>query len=431
MPRIKATEPQSVADITASLVSQLNASGTGPKAYLQHEHSSHTFGIRIPHLAFQWLVGGVSVLPMQRFFGISGLPKSFKSTLNMEVGNWFMQDRGIHFAIDNEGKTSATMMEAMTRMSPVEGLRTSRVFKPTTSIEEWQGYILDVVSKTKPLARYGKGQRVPIYISIDSLNGSSAESSQEKLFKEGSAEERGFPVDAALITKFFRALNLANTTISVGYVQHLVQDISANPRYGGPQMKEAGAVMAAYKCSAHIRVTKGKPIRIADEDAIAQIGRVKEVPVEGYELKLDAHKSCYGPDGRSIIVPIRWQYVESEGPSGKVERHQVMWYDWDAALSIILAGVLKAEAGTRLSNLNSWSSFDKSRLKSILDFDVPNETSVSCKSLGMDRVSHTEFGRAIRSTPELSEKIAEFLNISLDHQSIQDVDQEMITSEEE
>ena len=295
----------SVDDVTQSLIGVLNKSGNGTDAYLQDDHKLRTSGLRIPHLAFQWLVGGVDVLPIQRCIGISGLPKSFKSTLNMEIGNWFLSSGGIHIAVDNEGKTSAEMLRAMTAYDPSIAALASkrRVFKETGSVEEWQNIVTDAIKMARKTADRPKGQRIPLYVSIDSLNGKSSESLQEKLMKEGNAEDRGYPLDAMKISRFFKGLSLLGTTMNLGYVQHMMQDIGAQG-YNGPVMKESGAVIASYMSSVHLRVAKGKAVPPkATHFSAPQVGP----PIEGYTLWLTTERSCLGPDKRTLPVEILWQ----------------------------------------------------------------------------------------------------------------------------
>lgn len=405
----------SVDDVTQSLIGVLNKSGNGSEAYLQNDHKLRTNGLRIPHLAFQWLIGGVDVLPMQRCIGLSGLPKSFKSTLNIEIGNWYLKAGGLHIAIDNEGKTSAEMLRAMTAYDPeVMALSAKRrVFKETGSVEQWQNIVTDSIKMARKTADRPKGQRIPIYTSIDSLNGKSSESLQEKLQKEGSAEDRGYPLDAMKISRFFKALSLLGTTMNIGYVQHMMQDIGAQG-YNGPVMKESGAVIASYMSSVHLRVAKGKAITKATHFSAPQVGP----PIEGYELWLSTERSCLGPDKRKLCVELLWQYVEKD--DGSVE--QVMWYDWDGALGSLLLNVQYAEKG--------YTKYERDKLAAAIKFSQPKTNKVNCAELGLADASTSEFGKLVRTTPEVYARIAKYLNIA-SYPDVQEADLNLTSLKEE
>lgn len=402
MPRRKsskldaATVPD-VDQLCHNLVQTLNALGGGGKAYLYGDHMLHTAGISIPSIAFQWLIGGVDVLPVQRCVGISGLPKSFKSTLNIEIGNWFIAQNGVHVVLDTESKTSATMLAAMVRHDPKlhEWAAKRRLFKEATSIERWQEQVLASLKFAKTVADRPAGSRIPIYISIDSLNGRSSESSQARLMKEGFVEDRGFPVDAMKITRFFKSLSLSGTLATIGYVQHLVQDLSAAQTYGGPVMKESGAVIAAYQSSIHIRVSKGRALQTKATHPSAPR---PDVPVDGYTLWLTAERSCLGPDRRTISVDVLWQYVDEDG-----QPVQYMWYDWDGALGRLL---IDLKYGDRLVK------HERDALEQALVFTQVKSQRVSCDELGLDHATPTEFGRAIASHPDVAARIKRFLGIS-------------------
>lgn len=412
----KASDISSVDDVTQNLIGVLNKSGNGSDAYLQDDHKLRTCGLRIPHLAFQWLVGGVDVLPTQRCIGISGLPKSFKSTLNIEFGNWFLQGGGIHVAIDNEGKTSAEMLRAMTVYDPaIAKLATQRrIFKETGTVEQWQNIVTDAIKMARKTADRPKGQRIPVYVSIDSLNGKSSESLQAKLQKEGSAEDRGYPLDAMKISRFFKALSLLGTTMNISYVQHMMQDIGAQS-YTGPVFKESGAVIASYMSSVHLRVKKGSPVTTkATHFSAPQVGP----PIDGYTLWLSTERSCLGPDKRSMPVDMLWQYVEK--PDGSSE--QVMWYDWDGALGWLLNDIQYGE--------KSSTAYERDRLNKTLAFKQPKSNKITCEELNLVSASLSEFGKAISNNPEVRAKISKYLNIS-SYPDVQEADLNLTAPPEE
>jgi len=415
MARAKATPVSDIDDITKSLIGDLNKEGASTTAYLQGDHAGHTFGPLIPHLAFQWLVGGINVLPCQRHIGVSGLPKSFKSTLLMDIGNWYLRAGGMHIAFDNEGKTSASMLEALTKFDPeTEKLaQTRRIFKETGSVEEWQSMVTAAIKRAKKVADRPKGQRIPILITIDSLNGKSSDATAEKIKKEGSADARAFPVEAAQITRFFKGTGLIGTTANIGYVQHLVQDLSAPPGYGGPAYKESGAAISSYQGSVHLRVRKGAAVDKASHTG----ARVQGPPVEGYTLWLQTERSCLGPDHRQLAVDVLWQYLDAEDGGTQ----QLMWYDWDGALGRLLVEMIY--------NDKVLHTYDRDRLKAALAFTQLKTNVVKCAELNLEEASFTDFGKAIQANPEVREKISKFLRI-VKYPDVQEADIELGSAEE-
>jgi hypothetical protein len=402
-----------VDSITKDLLSELNKLGTGSEAYLQGDHAEHTWGIKIPHLAFQWLIGGSTVLPLQRYLGISGLAKSFKSTLVTEIGNWFILNGGLHLALDNENKTSPTMYDAMTWFKP-ELTNPRRIFKATKSVDEWQQHTTKAVKYAKATSDRPKGQRIPVFISVDSLTGTSTEAAQEALNSEGSAAARGYPVAAAQITNYLEALSLIGTTASVGFVQHLKVDMSNPAGYTGPNYKEKGASAATFASTVHLRVTKGSAERMAGHPFAPK----PDLPVEGYTLHLQTERSCVGPDHRRLAVRLLWQYVPQEdGPD-----RQAMWYDWEWALGNLLVEM-------KYNDKMKLYAADKERLEQAIYFTQPKSGVVKCEALGLDGVDLAQFGRAIMESEAIFDKVKTFLRIT-DFVSVQDADIDFGTEDE-
>lgn len=403
-----ATECNDLDSIASNLITSLNKKATSSNAILAGDLAEQTWGLPIPHLAFQYAVGGVNVMPCQRLYQVTGLHKSFKSTLLKEIGAWYMEAGGFYIDIDNEGKTSATMFDAMTWWRQETLSKGRHVFKATESVEEWQNQITETIKVARKLGLREKGRRIPWFVVLDSLTGKSTEAAQEALQKEGHAESRGYPLQAAATANFIKAMNMMGTTLSMGVVRHLSQDISAAPSYGGPKMKAGGAVAVNFQYSVALRLARGdSPVRAASHPGAPR----PDLPVEGYTLYIVAEQSCLGPViDRKIEVDVLWQYVPQEDGSVR----QAMFYDWDGALGLML-WQLKYDEKSR-----AYDS-DRKRLDETLLFTQPKGKRIKCDELGLDGVSFTEFGKAIRTTPEVQAKVARFLNIAR-YPSFQDVD---------
>lgn len=398
----------------SSLVQQalkaLNSGATSTKAYQLGSHREHTWGILVPTLAFQWLIGGSSVFPAQRFLSLSGLAGSLKSTLGIEIATWFAMQGGISSYIDNESKSSASMFDAMTWWRLNEEQLSRLFYKEVANMEEWMGVLTELIKFAQQVGYGKKGERLPVFALIDSLTGKAALAEQEAVADEGFAASRGFPTRAAAITRYLETMQLTGTLMSIGYVRHLKQAIDGSG-HGPPQNKETGGSAAQFKASLSIRLAKGKPISLADHPALPH----RDTTVDGYEVFMESNKSCLGPDKRRLTVDVVWQYVMQEDGTTR----QIMVYDWAGALGRLLWGMKYGDDKTKLYQQ------DIERLKTALEFSNPKAKLINCEELGLEGANLTEFGRAIEANPAVREKISRFLMIS-QYNDIQVVDLEPV-----
>jgi hypothetical protein len=411
MAKKQSTDQEGPSGIAAEALAALNEACTSTKAYQLGDHAEHTWGIEIPSLAFQWMIGGSSVFPCQRYLSVSGLPKSMKSTLIIEIGTWFAQQGGLFIPIDNESKTSASMLDAMTQWRLTPEQQKMILFKETESTEEWQDVTTAAISYAKDKLGTGqKGKRVPVFLTIDSLTGKASASEQEAVADEGHAEARGFPTRAAQITRYLETMQLTGTLMSVGYVRHLKQSIDGAAKPGmAPQMKETGGAAAGFKASLSIRISKGQGVQFASHPSMPY----PNLTTEGNTLYMESNMSCLGPDKRKIKVDVLWQYVPQEDGSTR----QLMKYDWGGALGELLWGMKYDDKGA-----NKLYAGDKERLDSILYFvEGKGSKRIKCEALGLVDATFSEFGNAIEANPEVREKVARFLNIRK-YNNVQDVD---------
>lgn len=399
----------------ASIISSLNKNAKGSLCYQIADHYKYTYGVRVPHLIFQWMIGGSNILPMQRVYSESGAPKSFKSTLAVEIGSWFVLDNGIFFDLDNESKTSATMLEAMTwwRMTPEQTARI--IYQETRSVEEWMQKILGIIAYVRTLPPAPKGQRIPVYISLDSLTGKASEDTQEEMIKEGEAKARQFPVTIMQITNFIKALDLTDITLSFGFVRHAKPSMDPNDHQ---KLKEAGGFQASFASSISIMMKKVAEFEGASHPALPHA----DIAYSGKTIRMWSEMSCLGPDKRTIEVDILWQYVdheftETDEAGNEVKRQgqkQIMLYDWAGALGEHLWMLKYGKDTERCCDT------DKERLGKFLEFTATGKK-IKCEELGLDGASFTAFGKAIEGNPEVRKRVAGFLNIT-NYQNVQNAD---------
>ena len=405
MAKTKAPPSNAFTDL---LIESLNKKSLGTNAYLQGDLGKHTYGVPIPYLAAIYLLGGMNVLPISRYFGVSGEEKSFKSTLQVEFGNWFLMAGGMHLLLDPEQKTSATMLDAMTwwddRIPPDR-----RIYKACRSIDEWQVQVTTAIKIMRAQGPVPKGQRVPVYIVVDGMTSKGTESQMANLEKEGEAAERGYPVAAAKTTYFLESLNLLGTTCAVGWVQHMKAEIEQDS-YGGTKYKEKGAKASQFACSTHLRVTKWSGgLNFAEFPGAPS----PSTPVTGYELYVKCVRSSVGESDHSLILPVLWQHIPQE--SG--ETRQAMWFDWYGALGALLLSMKYNDK----HKPRALYAQEKAALAEVVDFSQPHVGKVTCKKYGLEDALATEFGRAIENDPETRAKLAKFFHVAT-YANVQDVD---------
>ncbi len=394
----KAKPPiEGVHDITAALLEDLAKDGTSGKTILAGDLGQNTWGLEIPTVAFQWLIGGSTKLPGQRYIALSGEQKSMKSTLLKEFGCWFQAAGGLYDDIDNEGKTSDTMFDAMSNWRAKQLEAGRHHLAATDSIEEWQNHISLVVKKFQKIGPRPKGQRIPILIGLDSLTGKGLKASQENLQKEGHAEARSFDAAAAAnsVTQFIQNLNLRGTTATICIVRHLTEKIGDTAGYG-PKKSETGAKRVNYQHSVNLRLAKVETLKMASHPSQLADGPA----IQGYRVKISPEASCIGPTiGREVEVDILWQFLVEEDGS----RRQVMWYDWHGALGDLLMN-MKYDPKKKVSE------FERNLLDKAVFF-VGSGKKIKCEELGLVDASATELGKAIENNPVVRARVQNFLGI--------------------
>lgn len=402
----KAKAPDNgLSDLVDDLMGTMTAHSTGTDAYLAGDHAQHTWGPSIPYLAAQWLWGGTTVLPLQRYTGISGAEKSFKSTLQVEIGNWFIKAGGAHIHLDPENKTSAGMLDAMSWWNGIAEKK-SRIFKVCRSIGEWQTMVTKGVESARVKGVRPKGSRLPVYIVVDGMTSRGTEGQMETLVKEGQAAERGFPVGAAQTTYFLESLNLLGTTVGVGWVQHMKEGIDQNGN--GPTMHEKGPKASQFACSTHLRISrKGTPISKASHTGAPK----PDQPVEGYTLFVKSVRSSIGPADRTLPLDILWQHLPQEDGSTR----QAMWFDWHTALGELLHGM-------KYNPKEKLFAQELERLETAIKFtEGERANTVNCKELELKSGSYHELGLGIENNPEIKKRVSAFLNIR-EYPNVQDAD---------
>lgn len=299
------------------------------------------------------------------------------------------------------------MLEAMTWWKLSTDQQKMLLFKETASTEEWMKITTAAIQFARDKVGLGKkGERVPVFLSIDSLTGKASEADQETVEDEGFAAARGFPVRAGQITRYLETIQLTDTLMSIGFVRHLKQSIDGGAPGMPAPMKEPGGAAAGFKASLSIRVKKGPGVAFATHPSMPHA----DASVEGYTLWMESNMSCLGPDHRSIEIDVLWQYVNQPDGSSR----QLMKYDWGGALGKLLWSM-------KYDDKKKLYEGDIERLSTALLFTQPKSKRIKCEALGLDEATFAEFGNAIEANPEIRGKVARFLNIR-QYNNVQNVD---------
>jgi hypothetical protein len=394
--------------VIASIIAKNKA--TLGAAYLSKDHREYIYGVKIPALPFQWMIGGINVIPLSRVICISGYYGSMKSTLSMEIGTWFMKANGVEGRQDSENKTAPGMYSAI-RYDLAEELRARSVHEHANSSEAWMQGVLNYVEAcdSNEARACPPGHRVPVCCFVDSINGKESESESAQLMEKGHSESRGYATLNNQIKKFFAAVPLFGVPMLLGYTAHLKDEIPAatpGARPGPPKQKELGGASASFYATLVLRL---KAVGTVD-----YVGADK-IPIEGKLIQITAHKSALGPNNRSITVPCVWRYVDD--PSSKDGFRQEAWWDWDWALGFLIWRGCYDDKG--------FSGHERDAFKALFpvvkdggSWTTPKYQELAKREEGHvtlfdDGEAHSmiELGIAVSQRPELMEKLRVMLRI--------------------
>lgn len=306
-------------------------------AYLAGEHGSRYWGVPIPWLPMQYLLGGINILPYGQTMEIAGPPGSLKSTLAMDLIRNVCDCGGLGVYIDVESKTGPSIIESI--VGSAYANNQVHVIEGVASIEGWQKVVtdrVDALRKADPDSHY------PMLMVVDSLTARSTQGEQEKFEKEGQAAVRGFAIGAMAITRFvrnfpplvFRDNGQPNLAVAFIGVNHLKD----RPDGGAFEKYTPGG--AGKDFQAAIRLWARSPSPTFKDLTAATLNSVlperlrkKKVTLVGSGVRrtlyLKAQKSSLGPDRRKIEVDYYWGWDD--------KNIQHSWLDWDTALCRFLA----------------------------------------------------------------------------------------------
>jgi len=155
-------------------------------------------GVEPYSLALQYLLD-LQVIPLQSIISLAGEPKTYKTSLMLEIVKQFMAVGGLGIVHNTEGKWSDSKARSM--MGDAGDLLQ---VVPCATLETWQesasSYLKSIkeacVNRKEAIAKKGRGDKEladmiipPCAIGIDSLTGAQSTYLNEKIEKDGFASK--------------------------------------------------------------------------------------------------------------------------------------------------------------------------------------------------------------------------------------------------
>lgn len=345
--------------------------------YMLREHESRVSGIPLPNLVLMWLMDS-NVWLLSRMSMTHGKEQSGKSAFLYWLMRLFVEHGGMGVIVSAENKDSASLMES------IIGPYTDWVrFESALTLQEWQEHVTEAVRHY--VDSFGNEGTFPLLIGVDSLGGGQDENVKEDIDKQGFANARGYPVDAASITKYLKARvgDLVGRPIGLHFVNHIKPRLDGyedrGPSVTRASSRPMGAVHMRYQTSMDIWFNRGQD---ADNK-------------RGFDVHMRTEKSSIGDAHRAIKVRLKW-YPDPDHPGG-----QCTTWDWDKALVDLLMGFK-----------NSKKSGEKdSAVFDVLEGLTQSGAFYSCKRLGLKGVRSQEIGEAINKDPKVLDECIQALGI--------------------
>jgi hypothetical protein len=263
-----------------------------------------------------------------------------KSGLLAEFARWFNLAGGGAEINENETKFNPHWYKSIMGEEFFGRMMLNRC----TSVEDWQRNLSFSVADMKEFMigskeEPGPGRTFPALFGVDSIMGKLSEKSQEKILgakgksgKRGKtgegAADRGYPVEALVITRYMRTIpgELDNWPFGLVLVNHLRINKDDS---GNESRNKAGGEQVNFQESFEIELQKvgghKKKIECAEW--------------EGYPIALSCEKNSFGPTHRRIMTRLVWHEVEQADGNWKQET----FWDWDWTTVHLLNNILRGE----------------------------------------------------------------------------------------
>lgn len=296
--------------------------------YTGDSQDNFSLVIRAP-LILQHLLG-VSGIPIQCFIFVSGPPKSYKTSLMVELLGMAMRLEPVPsegLVLNTEGKWSSRKARALISdvydhfsMIPVETLNDWQK-RATLAIDQWIA-LEKKQTKSNPLPL--------LAIGVDSLCGAQTQMIKDKVTKEGVATNT-FQDRAKIIWQWIQSK--ANDLLKIPSMVVITNHERIKPESTGRFVEKVspGGDSQGYVSSCDIGIYRGKALKTSKGEVI------------GYELHMYMKNNSLGPAHHRITVPYFETFDEDD--------NQVDWFDWDAALTMKIYSELEETKGVLADRL--------------------------------------------------------------------------------
>ena len=328
------TKPDFFSTMLAATEKEENRTST----YGFMNHFDSYWGIPIPWIPLQWLVGGINIFPYGSLSEFAGTPGSMKSSLMVAIMREVVTDpiNGLAVFIDVEAKTGPTFLTALL-WNDQEIQKRFHYVGPFRDTQDWQRELTAILDKLKEI---DPDSHYPVLFGIDSLLGRLSGEEQDKFDKEGVGASRGYPVTAKSIGDFVRAVpgslkrgdNPCYPVAMIGINQLMTKIDSATYI---PGKYTAGGVRKDFQAASRIWMQRINRDDIGDKTLNAKLPKkLREKGIEIFgggnvrRIKLKSEKSSWGPDERDIEVDMYFGHAR--------DGLQYTWFDWDTSMLNLL-----------------------------------------------------------------------------------------------
>jgi len=347
--------------------------GAGGKVY--DPYMSSVRGVKLPSLGMMNLLGCTALRDACTIL-IDGLPSSSKSSLAIDMFNWFLPYGGGGVINDCEQKGAFDIANSM--------LDEIALWYPNmlemvslTSVEATQENINRFVKYCRELNDgMGREEQLPQLIVTDTIAGAPSEETVKHINKEGHADRgHGGRVEALLWSIFLKKheVEMIDLPVVSVFVNHVKEKQEQRGSITVNTKVNPGGIAQNYATTFHLRLSRGK--------------RFNSESLEGSsysEIKISCEKNSRGPDKRKTSVRKYFRNLENG--------HTEIWFDWGRNSTEFLA-----ELGTQHP------------ARDVANVRRKTGDRYTCAQLGSEEYDATELGYAIMADEKMANDIVQVM----------------------
>lgn len=343
-------------------------SGSKERGVTPATDMANVYGVPLPYFSQRALFQS-NVIPAGKFFLLAGVPGSCKTSLALYFSRLFVEAAGMALAIHTENKwpdvlPKGIMAEAWKRLA---------VYQPD-SMQEWMNFMKDVIREK--LAKLPGWNRIPAYIFVDSLQGSTGKEHAKIIDKTGSLG-RQFSETARELTQFLPRCGswLADTSASVFLLHHLKTGEEGELYGPGGVGKDFYSSMTFYI------------------DRSSQ--KSQAIDVDG---RIDFHMTCiknsFGPSSKyGLKYAMEWKWEDGE---------QVFRFNWPEATTEALYRFLTDQENIALPKKHPLRDVCGEIEKAA---GGSKGSVYTCAKLGATKLTACEFGEAVEQDAKFRKEL--------------------------